>query len=206
MDLLFRPFINGDLKGCAHLSVEAWPNFRLTPPENTHLLMEGYVWLNVLMSDYTEVCFYKNEIVGFLFGKTSKHYPAFKKQLKIGIIVIKFIFGKYGKVRKRFRFLFTFLTTMNKVEKMCSKFDSKIELFVVNSKYRGKGVGNILLNSFIDHARFNKKKTLYSFSDVESNWSFYEKHGFTKYKDFYDPHESLLQGERTNSFVYYKWL
>jgi GNAT superfamily N-acetyltransferase len=206
MNFEFRPFIETDLVRCAQLSVDAWPISQVIAPQDTDSLMKAYVRISLILSDYSEICYYNNEVLGFLFGMTSMRYPDFNKRLDLWKLLWGFITGKYGRIKRRFRFLLAFLTTMIKVEFLCSKFDSEIVLFVVDGQYRGKGIGKALVNHFIDYAKQNKKETIYLYTDIESNWPFYEKTGFTKYKDFYDPEVSFLRGERTMSFIYYKKL
>ena len=82
--------------------------------------MKAYVQFNYLLSDYAEVCSFKDQVVGFLFGLT------------------------------------------------------------------------------------DKKHTVYLYTDVESNWKFYDIYGFRKYREFHDYELSFLRGKKTMSFLYYK--
>ena len=166
--------------------------------------MKAYVQFNYLLSDYAEVCSFKDQVVGFLFGLTDK--KQFNKKQKSGIrkVIWRLMTGKYGKIRKKYQFLFNVALTSIKVEYLCKKFNSEVVLFVVDKEHRGKGLGRAMMDHFLEHLRRLKKHTVYLYTDVESNWKFYDIYGFRKYREFHDYELSFLRGKKTMSFLYYK--
>lgn len=201
MDITFRQYVDDDLDRCAELAAEAWP-FMAVITEDIHSLMEGFVKFCLLWSDYTEVCCTNNQVVGFLFGLTQKRLPGFRQSLEMNKISWQFITGKYGKPKPRLRFLATCVQTLMKVEFYGRTFESDVEFFVVDKEYRGRGIGQTLMDHFAKHLRQAGKKTVYVYTDVECNWTFYEKYGFVKHKDFYDNALSFLRAEKTYSYIY----
>ena len=152
MDITYRPYVDDDLDRCAVLAADAWP-IAAVIAEDTHSLMKGFVKLSLLWSDYTELCCINNKVVGFLFGLTQKKLPSFRQSLEMNKMSWQFFTGKYGKPRHRLRFLMSFTQTLVKVEFYCRTFDSEIELFVVDKECRGQGIGQCLIEHYLDQLR-----------------------------------------------------
>jgi len=201
MDIHYRPYVDSDLDRCAELAVDAWPIVSAVA-EDTHSLMKAYVKSSLLFSDYTELCCVGDEVVGLLFGLTHKKLPPFKTRLELNRLFWGFVAGRYGPSKRRFRLLATFALTLLKVEVICRRLDCEVELFVVDAAYRGQGLGRALLDRFVDHLRDQNKRTLYLYTNMVSNWRFYEKYGFIKYRDFYDNQLSFLRGTKTQGYIY----
>ncbi len=64
-----------------------------------------------------------------------------------------------------------------------------VELYVIASKNKGKGVGNILLKYAVEESKkMNYTEMIcYSPETHNSSWRFYEKNGFTQYGIVNDP-------------------
>ena len=201
MDIHYRPYVHSDLDRCAALAAEAWPIASVVS-HNTHSLMKAYVKSILLFSDYTEVCCAGGEVIGFLFGLTHKKLPGFKARLELDRLFWGFLAGKYGPSERRFRFLVSFVLTLLKVELLCLRFDSEVELFVVDTEYRGQGIGRSLVDRFVEHLREENKRTLYLYTNMVSNWKFYERYGFIKHREFYDNQLSFLRGTKTHGYIY----
>jgi ribosomal protein S18 acetylase RimI-like enzyme len=202
MDIHYRPYVDSDLDRCAALAVEAWPIASVIS-ENTHSLMRVYVKSSLLFSDYTDMCCADDKVIGFLFGLTHKKLPGLKARFELNRLFWEFVAGKYGPSERRFRFLTSFVLTLLKVEWLCFRFDSEVELFVVDAAYRGQGIGRSLVDHFVEHLRDANKRTLYLYTNMVSNWRFYEKYGFIKHGEFHDNELSFLRGTKTHGYIYY---
>ena len=204
MEIQYRQFRESDLDCCVALAVDAWPIASvITEGQSTQPLMRAYVKLSLLLSDYSQICCTNDKVIGFLFGLTHKKLPGLRKRLELNKMCWEFIVGKYGKSKHHFRFLVNFAQTLLKVEFYCFKLDSEVELFVVDKEYRGRGIGRSLIGRFIEHLKERNKKTVYLYTNIVSNWRFYEKCGFIKYRSFYDNQLSFLKGTRIYSHIYY---
>lgn len=201
MDIHYRPYGDSDLDRCAELAADAWPIASVVA-EDTHSLMKAYVKSSLLFSDYTEVCCMGGEVVGLLFGLTHKKLPSFKTHLELNKLFWAFVAGRYGPSKRRFRLLASFALTLLKVELICRRLDSEVELFVVDAAYRGQGLGRALLDHYVENLRDHKKRTLYLYTNMVSNWKFYEKYGFIKYREFDDNQLSFLRATKTQGYIY----
>lgn len=202
MYMYYRPYANDDLDRCAALAADAWP-VASAIAEDTHSLMIAYVKLCLLYSDYSEVCCTDDKVVGLLFGRTGKKCLSLREGFEFDRLSWGFLTGKYGKTKRRLRFSVSFVQTLVKAEFYGRKFDSEVELFVVDEEYRGQGIGQSLMNHFTRHLKQKNRKTLFVYTNIESNWTFYEKYGFIKHRDFYDNNLSFLRGSKTYGYIYY---
>ena len=205
MDIKFRQYIQADLHRCAELSVNAWPIvLMITDKENANLFMKAYVELSLLSADYSKVCCDNGRVVGFLLGSIQeKNLTNQEKKIKRKLLR-RFITGKYGRIKKIFHFLFAFILSEIKVKIFCSKFDGELVLFVVDKEYQGLGIGRKLLADFLSHASDKNLKTVYLYTDIESNWRFYEKYGFNKFREFHDNGLSVMVGKRITQLHHIK--
>lgn len=202
--LVYRPYKTEDLDRCTEIAVDAWPIASIIEENGqSHSVMKAYVELSMLLSDYKDVCCYQDTVVGFIFCSKHKQLPTLKDRLSYNRLLWGFITGRYGKIKRRARFLFNLILTMIKVELLCRRFDCEVVLFAVDSRYRGSGIGKTLLNRFISGITGSNHKTVYLYTDIESNWNFYEHYGFKKYKDFIDNELSFIKKRKITSFIYY---
>lgn len=204
MDFSFRPYEAGDLARCAELSLDAWPIVSLIADnENLMAFMKAYVELSLNVSNYSQICCDNERVIGFLLGSTGKVEISKKGKYENRKLFWRILTGKQWKIKRRFRFLLAFILSTIKIELLSSKFDGELVLFVVDSKYRGRGIGRMLLDNFLKYANAKKLTTIYLSTDIESNWRFYEKYGFKKYRDFYDNGLSVMKGRKITSFIYF---
>src|SRR5690554_3085481 len=125
-----------------------------------------------------------------------------QRHIKANKLFWGFLTGKYGKIEKKYRFLGSVILTTFKVELLCRKFDSEINLIVIDKEYRGLGIGTKLITRFLDKTKQKGSKSIYLYTDIESNWKFYEIYGFKRYRKFHDYELSFLKDKNICSFIY----
>lgn len=202
--LIYRPYQPEDLARCAELAKKAWPVIgKIADEENALPFMEAYVAHNLALSDYAEVCGDGDRVIGFLLGHTNKERHTPERRKKNNRLFRDVLRGKYGRVKKQRRLLLSLVISAVKVALLCARFDGEVLLFVVDEDHRGQGIGRTLLGRFLDYASKEELSTVYLSTDTESNWRFYEKYGFIKYRDFHDNGLSVMAGRRMKSFIYY---
>jgi ribosomal protein S18 acetylase RimI-like enzyme len=204
--LQIRKFNKEDTLRCSELAADAWPIVSTwVPKKDVVKFMHSYVEIYKLQSTWLEVACISGNIVGFLFGRVNTDYKmiakikAFFSILAIGI---KIISGRYGNVSKPFTLLWKFDLNELKVKRNTPKSDGEVVLFVVDSKYRGRGIGKVLMDRFMETAKNKNANVISVYTNTEANWRFYEKYGFKKYSAFYDDLTSYFKNEEVKGFVY----
>jgi ribosomal protein S18 acetylase RimI-like enzyme len=203
----FRGYEPGDIPECARMAEDAWPaGSALGSKEQELSDMEGYMEYSLSVSNWTEIACTSDGIVGFLFGRIDnylgKEKP--KKSLLGEIPSITKSFFEYGRMTPSLlRFLWNLALTEMKVKLRTPKSDASIEMFIVDSKHRGKGVGSELVNRFLSAAKEagSSLVTVYT-DDRMSNWQFYEKRGFRRVGTFYDNVTSHYSGLDSRGIIF----
>jgi ribosomal protein S18 acetylase RimI-like enzyme len=83
------------------------------------------------------------------------------------------------------------------------KSDAAIEMLIVDSRHRERGIGTELMDRFLRTAADSGARlvTLYT-DDRMSNWQFYERKGFRRVGTFYDNITSHYSGAHTRGIIY----
>lgn len=173
------------------MAEDAWPpGSALGHKEQELSGMEGYMEYSLSVSNWTDIACTSDGIVGFLFGRIDnylgKEKP--KKSLLGEIPSITKSFFEYGRMTPSLlRLLWNLVLTEVKVKLRTPKSDASIEMFIVDSRHRGKGVGSELVDRFLSAAKEagSSLVTVYT-DDRMSNWQFYERSGFRRVGTFYD--------------------
>jgi ribosomal protein S18 acetylase RimI-like enzyme len=205
-EVTFRPFRVHDLSECSRLAADAWPAMAtLVPEEEGAKFMRSYVELSRSASTWLEVACIGKSVVGFLFGSIDAdcnivaELKAFISSLVVGVKVLT---GSYGRLSRPLTLLRKYLATERKVERPSSASDAEVELFVVGSPHRGKGIGKALMDRFVAVAERKKARVITVYTDPLSNWMFYERYGFRRSNTFEDDFNSYLKHEDVKGFIY----
>ena len=205
-EINFRRFGKSDIYRCAELAIDAWPIVSsLVSVDDVPNLMKAYVDINRVASTWLEVALIENKIIGFLFGKLNPDQKAVDRIISIFpsiFIILKLIIGKYGKLDRPLTFFKHLIATEQKVEHYTPQSDGQIVLFVVDSNYRGRGIGRALLNRFLQRAKYLNLKLISVYTDPLSNWNFYEKFGFVRHGAFLDDLNTYIKKNETEGFIY----
>jgi ribosomal protein S18 acetylase RimI-like enzyme len=202
----FRRYEPGDIPACARLAEDAWPaGPALATEELGPSGMEGYMEYSRSLANWTDIAYTSEGIIGFLFGRIDNYpekMPSEKSPFGEPSIIIRSFF------RERItptllRFLWSLILTDLKLKLNLPKSDASIEMFIVDSKYRGRGVGSELLERFLRAARDagSSLVTVYT-DDRMSNWGFYERKGFRRVGTFYDNITSHYSGSDARGIIF----
>lgn len=205
--IAFRKYAPGDIPACARLAREAWPaRPSILPKEDEDTGMEGYMEYSLSASNYADVACTPEGMVGFLFGRIDGHGEEIRvsgpdtgeTKSKTRTSLRDWLFAI-----RHLRFLWSVLLTDLKLMLYMPRSDAAIEMFIVASEHRGKGVGTALLQRYLDAARGagTKLVTVYT-DDRMSDWRFYERNGFTRVKTFKDNITSHYSGSYARGIIY----
>lgn len=100
-------------------------------------------------------------------------------------------------------FLWSIAVTEVKIRLKKPPSDASIEMFIVGSKHRGKGIGSALIDRFLEAAiqAGSRLVTVYT-DDRQSDWQFYERRGFKRVASFYDNVTSHYSGSQAHGLIY----
>ncbi len=186
---------------------DAWPARSMVgSSELEQSGMEGYVEYSLGASNWTDIAFTREGVVGFLFGRIDKyHERTIARKSMLGELpnsVKSFI--KKGRVTPwHLSMIWGIVLTDLKLMLKMPESDASIEMFIVDSKHRGKGIGGELARRFLDAAREagSSLVTVYT-DDRMSNWNYYEKLGFERVATFHDNITSRYSGSDANGIIF----
>ena len=168
--------------------------------------MEGYMEYSRRVANWTDIAYTSDGIVGFLFGRIDslpEKVPSRKSPLGELPTIIRSFFARGRITRTLLGFLWSLMLTELKVKLNTPKSDASIEMFIVDSMYRGKGVGSELLDRFLRAAMDagSSLVTVYT-DDRMSNWGFYDRRGFRRVRTFYDNITSHYSGSDARGIIF----
>ena len=200
-EVKFRPFQPEDIDACTRLAWDAWAADPDEPDEGVDpRVMTGYVRSFLARSNTNEIAYDSHGIVGFLFGRIGR----VRTSSLIGefSMIPHFMFQRYGAPASPIILAHFFLTEF-KVMVNDPKSDAEINLFIVDSRHRGRGLGTMLMRRFIESAKKAGCKLLTLYTDDQlSNWKYYEKQGFTVVATFHDSLTSYFTERSAKGIVY----
>jgi ribosomal protein S18 acetylase RimI-like enzyme len=206
-EVTFRVYTPEDLERCAMLAVQAWPMRGSSGPEQSEPSgFETWIGSTGRSSTWTEVAVVSGEVVGFLFGSVDKMKKEGDPLGKLGDMFWmfgEFFSGNRHRWRITLRTALSFFFTQFRLEVNRPDADADISLLIVDSRFRGRGIGKGLVDRFIRMARDAGAYAVTLFTDDKiSNWKFYELYGFKKVVSFYDGISTYFAGERANAIYY----
>jgi ribosomal protein S18 acetylase RimI-like enzyme len=160
--------------------------------------MEGYVEHSLNTSNWREVAHSSEGILGFLLGRIDG-YPnvPVPKRSTLGELpqAIRSFFRKGRMTPWHISMVWGIVLTELKLMVKMPRSDASIEMFIVNSKHRGRGIGTELVDRFLRAAKEARSTLVTVYSDDRmSNWQFYERYGFEKIGTFHDNITSFYSG------------
>lgn len=204
--LTFRPYTPADLGACGALAAEAWPEFAsLVSEADRAKFLRSYIRICLPISTRLEVAELDGKLVGFLFGSVEADFlPVLKPLawLTYAGVSVKFLLGGYGRLRHPLEVMRMVVGTEKNAEAASPGSDCSIELLVISQACRGLGIGRRMLERFTAHARSRDAATLTLFTDMNSDFGFYEHLGFHKYAEFPDRLNSYLRQRPMQGSVY----
>lgn len=203
----FRRFEQGDVPACARLARDAWPARTSMGLKDQELLgMESYVQYSLESSNWTEVACTSEGIVGFLFGRIDG-LPVEEAPKGPPLGEIPSVIGRFLTANRvtlgTLRLLWSLVLTELKLSLVTPRSGASIEMLIVDSRHRGKGVGSVLMDRFLKAAKDAGASlvTVYT-DDLMSNWRFYENRGFRRVATFRDNITSYYSGMDARGIVF----
>jgi len=206
-ELSFRRFQPGDIPALARLARDAWP---ARPGVGSKQLeqagMEGYVEYSLGASNWTDIACSPEGVIGFLFGRIDD-YPgtAIPGKPIVGELpsAIRSFFKKGRMTPWHLSMVWGIVLTDLKLMLNMPDSDASIEMFIVDSKHRGMGIGGQLIERFLNAAIEAGASTVTVYTDNRmSDWRFYERRGFKRVRTFHDNITSRYSGSDADGIIY----
>jgi len=210
-DIRFRGYQPGDIPECARLARDAWPAGPAMASKEIELSgMEGYMEYSLEASNWTDIAYTPNEVIGFLFGRIDR-FPDKEppKRSVLGEVpsLLRSIMDREHRNIKLLTFGLSVALTEFKLKLNTPRSDAAIEMFIVDSRFREMGIGSQLLGRFLAAAKGSGAKLVTVYTDeMMSNWRFYENRGFRRVATFHDNITSHYSGSKTRGIVLAKGL
>lgn len=203
----FRTCVNEDIPACARLAREAWPaGPGVASKEIERAGMEGYMQYSLDSSNWTDIAYTDEGIIGFLFGRIdglSGPPPAERGLLGELPSLLSSIRDHDRREPRMLAFLWSLLMTELKLKLNTPDSDASVEMFIVGAEWRGRGVGTMLLDRFLGAAEASGSRLVTVYTDeLMSNWQFYESRGFAKAATFHDNITSHYSGTSARGIVF----
>jgi GNAT superfamily N-acetyltransferase len=198
-DLTFREYEKKDFERCVEITAAAWPELT---GGRAAADVEGYLW----PATWRQLACIDTTPVGLLFGTIYSDLGALGKlklPLMSATVNAKVLLGLYGKTPDRLAWIMGGIATEKDIRRGRAEADGKINLFVIDPAYRGKGIGKDLLQRFVEHA-IGKGASRISVDSLEfESWEFYVKNGFTKLSaTFRDALHSRIRNEDVKGYQF----
>lgn len=199
--LSFREYRKTDLERCVKITAEAWPE--LVPGGLDVATMEWYGW----PATWKIVACDSDSAVGLLFGRINSEVGALgriRTSFGHATVYLKMLLGLYGKTPNKLASLRGGMAGDKDIAKNSPEVDGEITYLVVDSRYRGMGIGKELVRRFAEHAKEEGAKDISVYTTVPgSDLRFYEGYGFTRHgNSFRDGFMSVIRNEDVKAMFY----
>lgn len=184
--LILRDVKQEDLTTIKELINEAWKLEVLTDDEETKDAALGMYINDVLhRSSYGKVATIDGNVIGCIFGSVLTEEPTCRLvQENSAEITLKLLNTSLRSQKDISEFVFkTFATHKRLYLDMNKNYDGCLEFFVVNEEFRGLSIGKKLWYDLKNYFKLKNAKSIYLFSDTDSNYGFYEHNGLTKQQE-----------------------
>ncbi len=203
----FKPYAPGDIPACARLARDAWPAGRETGFQGSELAgMEGYMRYSLGSSNWTDMAVAEDGLVGFLFGRIDglpgTPVPETSALGELPSLARTFL-ARERVTPNLLRLFWSLVMTDVKLALNTPRSDAAVEMLIVDSAHRGKGVGGMLLDRFLRAAEASGSRLVTVYTDeLMSDWQFYEHSGFRRVATFHDDITSHYAGSPSRGFVF----
>lgn len=202
MDIKYHLISRKDYRNIKKLIKEAWfGDDYLDQPANLKVYATGYIYMHMSTSSYLIGAYDNDKLIGFLFGSCYKDKikHRFKNKVKKFLVGFRMLFTKIG--RRGLRVYFEEKKIDKSLKKDYPYEDNEICLFIVDEEYRSIGIGSNLQAHYIEYLKGFDCHNFYLFTDTYSNFSFYDKHGYKRYRT---QKVTYGNGEESEYYIYLK--
>ncbi|MFV0400980.1 MAG: GNAT family N-acetyltransferase, partial [Oscillospiraceae bacterium] len=174
-----------DLEDCAQCLLEGFFKTDMTPEILTFFIDYSYVLIG--KSSFTLVAESDGKVVGFICGEYQKSFDQGLAKKTVHSVtwaflkwMLKYQTGRYKlpkDFQKEFKIFLAFARNMEGKE--LGVCDCELSALSSRRDYR-RGLGTALVNKMLARCREANAKSIRLFTNTDSTYQFYDKHGFTR--------------------------
>ena len=200
--ILYRAYQPKDHAALAAIIRETWQYDKICSPKHAKLLAGVYLNRCLTNQTYTQVAVADGVPVGIIMGKNiEKHKCPLRLWLNLMCSVILLFSSKEGRKISKIFFCVNSIND-NFLQNSPFEYQGEVAFFVINSRYRGLGIGQKLFDHVKDYMRQENLQRFFLFTDTTCNYPFYEHQGMSRRGA--QPHHFEVKGplETQTLFIY----
>lgn len=180
MTLVYRPYESADYPTLVSIVKDTWHYERMASPHIAELLAEVFVSSCLCNATHSIVAQIDGEVAGIILLKDiARHRCSVGDRWRqVGTIGRLLMHREGRKVMRVFR------NVSSVDERLLGEVDTEyrgeIALFVLDSRYRGRGIGKALYERAVTYMQFRDLEPFYLFTDTSCNYRFYERQGLRR--------------------------
>jgi len=199
--LTFREYRKTDRDRCVEITAQAWPELKEGGLDAATIDWYGRP------ATWKDIACVSDVPVGMLFAKIHRGNTIIRTKIRTKIIhatvYTKMLFGIYGKTPHRLSSIRGSMAGERDIDRNAPDVDGEISYLVIDSAYRGKGIGRGLMKRFVEHAREEGVHRISVYTTTPgSDWQFYGSQGFKLFSEFKDGFMSIIRHEDIKAMYY----
>lgn len=199
-NIKFREIKESDYPIIANIIMKTWEFDEFCELKAAKELAKYYLYICLNDQTYTNIVTLNEIPIGVVMGKNLAKWKSSEKyESLINETTSKLFFNKEG--RKALKFIRGIEEMNAKLLKNYSKnFQAELSLFILDSSYRGMGIGKLLFDKFLEYLKQEKITNFYLFTDTNSNYKFYEHYGMAR---LVEKKKSFVLGDEEEDITFY---
>lgn len=179
-NIIFREYRKEDREYIEDMIRKTWNYDKFCSPKVAKKMAKTYFINCFANQTYTKVATIENKVVGIIMGKQVKKFKCpIWLRIKQIISNISIYLSKEGRSAIK---IFGNVTKIDDIllKETNKNYDGEVALFVMDSDYRGKGIGGKLFKYLLDYMKEIKANEIFLFTDTSCNYKFYEHKGMNR--------------------------
>lgn len=206
MSFTLRPFQKEDSPILEEIIRKTWHYDDFCSPKTAGKLAKIFLLSCLANQTFSRVAISDGVPVGILLGKNSAvHKCPLRCRLKQIFSIFSLLLSREGRNTAKI------FQTVNGIDQQLLQesslsYPAELALFAVDPSCRGKGIGTMLFQSFLDYLREHHLDSFYLYTDTSCNYGFYEHQGMKRRCEKSKSFHIKGQNAKMHFFIYDKHL
>lgn len=201
-NIIFREYRKDDREELENIIRKTWNYDKFCSSKIAKKMARTYLANCLSNQTFTNVVVINNVPVGIIMGKDIIKY---KCPLKLRINQIISIISIY--LSKEGRKVIKMFSNIDKIDKDLLKntnknYGGEVALFVINSNYKGLGIGKSLFESLKSYMKSQNIEEFFLYTDTSCNYGFYEHQKMIRREEIAHTYNINNQSVKMTFFIY----